>query len=185
LKTLFLTLLVAIFLFSIPAKADTVYTYTGLNFITGCTTCSITGSFAVAAPLAPDLNGTTCGPGIPAVPVCIPVIPDSFSFTDNGGITITSSTAAFDYFYVNTDDDGNITNWNIFMSLSPVGETSLATFRFFEALGDQSNDGSIPSPGTWSVPEPSSMLLLATGLLALVGLGLRRNPQTASDSVLS
>ena len=74
----------------------------------------------MAAPLAADLNGTTCGPGIPRGPGLYSGDPRLFLFLPTmSGITITSSNAAFDYFYVNTDDDGNITNWNIFMSLSP------------------------------------------------------------------
>lgn len=92
-RALCATLFMGLFLYSIPAKADSVYTYTGHNFDVGCTTCSISGWFAVAVPLAPDLDGSggctaDCTP---------PIIPDSFSFTDNGGVTITSLDAASYY----------------------------------------------------------------------------------------
>ncbi len=168
------------------ARADAVYTYTGNSFTeffgTSCPSrCQITGSFTLADPLAPNLNLFT-------------VTPLSFSFTDGVG-TVDSSNSAISpldcgpqkcatVFIVDTDASGNIVGWNniyssasfiMFSSTNPPGCNCVAV----DSTGDY-----VPSyfadvknnPGTWALtvtqvtPEPSTLCLLATGILGVGAL---------------
>jgi hypothetical protein len=180
LATRFGVVLGALALLAVVGKADTVYTYTGnpFNQFFGATCppeCNISGSFTVSTPLAPNLTSLFI------------FTPNSFSFTD-GIVTITQANATASAFEVITDSLGNITGWNneyfsgnflMFSSTNPPGcvgcsitdQSGVQPNVRFAAINN--------SAGTWSfvttpVPEPSSVLLLGTGLLALLCLGARK-----------
>jgi hypothetical protein len=169
-------------LFALPSKADSTYSYTGnaFNVFVGDAKCPpecrITGSFTVSAPL-PDNSELT-------------VSPTSFSFTSfNGGLpTLTQlSVTSIPFFLVVTGPDGSIIGWNIglespsyslfwgtappncppFMgtSCSVVDTSATDSTGAAYILGD---------PGTWSTPEPSSLIMLVTSMLGLIGFSMRR-----------
>ena len=118
-------------------------------------------------------------------------LPDSFNFTD-GFNTITSADydAPNSQFSFTTDGSGNVIAWAVYIA---NGDDSLAmfagTFNTTCALAtgslacDYTGSGTPPSPnfaydtqpGQWiDTPEPSSLLMAGTGLLGLLGMGLRR-----------
>jgi hypothetical protein len=83
--------------------------------------------------------------------------------------------------------NGNNTDETINETLNSSGYATAGGYSYNEGV----TNGGDALPGTWidettatNTPEPSSFLLLGTGLLALVGLGWRRNSQ-ASGSILS
>ena len=158
-----------------PAFANPVtYTYTGNLFtqfhFTFCNdlggTCSISGSFTVSSALGDNFSGG--------------VAPTSFAFTDGDNV-ITSTDVTLNYasFYVATNGSGAITSWAISLAdcidggcldLDTENDSTLVedlTFQF----PDPTYAENFGDPGTWSesaaTPEPSSLLLLATGLLGL------------------
>jgi len=178
-------------LLSLPAFADTTYTYTGNDF-TGAGTPytfsdSVTGWFTVASPLG-------------NIPILSRVDFISFSFTD-GVQTITNlnydeTTSAI---AVGTDSSGDITSWNIVAvpitnSAFDLVETRNLTVNNFLVVGDEGEfnlnipgggEGTnLSDPGTWTssssdpspstTPEPSTFALLGTGLLGLAGIARRR-----------
>lgn len=166
---------------STAALADTIYTYTGNPFTTtevgGIYTSSdfISGSFTVATPLAADSPYGA-------------ITPESFSFSD-GIQTFNSLSTSLAFFGVATDDTGNIVGWYISLSADDhVSNLNTSTGNVIgvadEAKIDQA--GTIDrvfvfnDPGTWTtsdpstVPEPSSLLLLGTGVIGAAGAMRRK-----------
>lgn len=164
---------------SIPAWADTIYTYTGNHFtmlnyapIQYSLSDSIDLSFDVASPLGANLSN-----GL--------VIPTSYTITD-GVETYDDVADPKSVFLITTNASGKIIFWNI--DLESKSFKDVFTFWDPEIVGEDGalgdfGDGAwnIYDPGTWSsattpsaTPEPSSLLLLGSGALGLVGIILRR-----------
>jgi len=135
-------------------------------------TCRITGSFTVTQPLAPNITLTPAQLGGSGS-----FTPDSFSFTD-GVTTFTNLNSTTSGFAVNTDANGNIVEWGIYMgnttlgpgiSLYYAGPTELTQEginvnsyqAYFQALGVVG--------GTWTVA--------AAAPAASVGISFPLNPQ--------
>jgi len=175
-------------------RADTVYSYAGNSFTQfggtdTCTpVCGITGNFTLAAPL-PDSDTVW-------YPTLLSTL--SYDFTDGSNVW-TNLNSTISQFSVETNAAGTIDEWDIIMTntsgaslytasvpyafsvyngvfneevgYSPNGEVGI-----FDSTSSGStsyaDNGSDPG-GTWTattVPEPSSFLLLGTGLLGLLAL---------------
>lgn len=187
-----------------PLRADTVYTYAGNTFTQSAGTdtcppqCSITGNFTLAAPL--PANDTVWYPTVLSTL--------SFDFTDGSNVW-TNLNSTVSQFSVETNAAGNIVEWDIIMTntsgaslytafvpdafsvnnglfieevgYSPNGEVGIFDSTSMGAA-NYADNGSDPG-GTWTtttVPETSSSLLLAAGLLGLLGLAARSKRRSRS-----
>ncbi|MGH9510709.1 MAG: hypothetical protein ACRD2U_01090 [Terriglobales bacterium] len=185
---------------AVPALADTVYTYSGNPFSNfsgtdacsaGIGECSLQGWFAVASPLAADLTNAA-------------ITPESFSFTDGGvtitNLTVNPDPAGPPVFDISTGPDGDISSWLIGFNNATYPQVYGAQYTAIctssngpqSCLGPgftagDSTDigvsfvGGTPgmasvanNPGTWTVPEPSSFLMIGSEMLAALGMLSRK-----------
>jgi hypothetical protein len=182
------------------ASADVTYTYTGpplsgpICYISGCDGPGFSGPVSVTftLPNALDRNlGTLNG-------ALFSFTPTTWSVSGGSGFTLTNLTCSGPQcgqtltpgFGVVTDASGKIIQWNIGANLGNAGfEESVSTANGVNGAGDGTAIFSFaPCPGcvagtTWSsstvnswsqpggtTPEPTSLLLLGTGLISAAAL---------------
>lgn len=185
-------IVVAGFMLLLPLSlsADTTYTYTGNDFdqFSGPDMDHnpngyygynnfVGGEFTVGSALAPDLMDAL-------------IVPESYSFTD-GTFTLSNSGGPT-YFppgiFIWTDASGDIAEWRV-----SIDTPGAATYQFvidtsnvpgsvfdegwYLASFDYFSGSVADDPGTWvaaQTPEPRSLILMGTGMLALLAAYRRR-----------
>ena len=181
--------------FSTSASAATFYSYVGKEFTTvtdstpplGATFSTgdfVAVSLEFASPLSPNLVDSD----VTALLLSFTAQAGTLELTDANAVLVEDLT-------VTTDGAGEIVGWvfNTFQPppyvvgqeygqiLTSSGTQDLALLRNCQTLFDSSCISSddrgnvLFDPGTWSlVPEPSTALLLATGLVGLAAQGRKR-----------
>ena len=152
-------------LLATPSFADTTYTYTGNTlFGNACNGCTVDGSFSVTAPLGSNFSAS--------------FQPESYSFSVDGFTFNNSNSSDNGGFYIMTNASGYITSWIIDLTNSSGAVFTADTFIggadiFTDNQGRKSTgDINVDNAGDWTpsgtaTPEPSSMLLLSSGLFGL------------------
>jgi hypothetical protein len=164
----------ALCLSSLAARADTVYvyTYTGQDFTSASapytTSDSVTGELTFSSPLGADLDFQQ-------------EIPVSYSFSD-GVDTLTQANSNLSFAELSTDSSGNISRYAYGMSTPGGPFISISSAQgddIGDSLVDEANtptSGAFTGPTTQvsATPEPSSFVLLGTGMLGVVGMVRKR-----------
>ncbi len=176
------------------AWASTIYSYTGNNFnqITNdiwlpvpgeyTTAMYVSGWFEVADPIAANESNMF-------------ITPLSYSFSDGRNTytnldSVLSTSADPDKFIVSTDGAGQIFNWSIGVESFGTGNLwtrnfALAVYDYgavepnwFSSTTQRDNAIVYDNPGVWtstsSVPEPSTLLLLGSGMVGLAMTRIRK-----------
>lgn len=164
-----------------PARADTIYTYTGNNFVDVMlpytTSNYLSAVLDFSTPLGPDHQYQQ-------------VTPDSFTLTGGVAGDIINADNGSASFWLQTDGSGNVNGWYIGGSSSVVPFTQTQYTRYDGAQFDYASSGGgsggvTDNAGQWvtsvsNVPEPSSLII---SVAALTGLWeLRRRLTSAARS---
>ena len=185
-------------MFTLPMMANTIYTYTGNSFTTvsGPYTTSdfVSGSVTLSSALGSNF-ASALGPGFSNTVTVV-----SFSFTDGVKTYTPLSPLNYIYFYFLTDPSGNIENWIVGLTdkngqeaidsinepTFTIDQGSLIDVPPYDFFGISRTSGSWtsvdsppipdpnPDPTPSPVPEPSTLALLGTGVLGMVGAMRRR-----------
>jgi len=178
-------------------RADTIYNYTGNPY----TTCD--GSYLVGSSCGPYALSitfdTTMSPAqlenLPYTDITATI--KSFSFTDGSGLSI-NQLDGFAYIAIQTNATGLITGWQAFGCINPPYDNCPSENSIYPNSGSPFDESITPldqpngspygygystilsprgwTPGVPSTPEPSTNLLLGTGLVGLLALatGVKR-----------
>lgn len=189
--TIFVTCGLLLMCLAAPAKADSVESYTGNAYTTvsvpssGYTTANfITATLTFANPLPADASLAYGFGGIGTATATDPLL----AFVISDGAATLNLSDGINIFLV-TGNQGQIVSWFVGACPAPCSsalniDTQFGLAAPFATLGtDGSTRGAsgtvlaynTDDPGKWTtVPEPSSLLMLGMGILALAGLSLTK-----------
>jgi hypothetical protein len=171
-------------LFALPMAADTTYTYTGTDFTYTTSSAaypySTSDYIAITLDLSAPLAANTSYILDPSY--ATPSTLDSWT-ASNGVNTFSSISPGFGFIELETDPSSNIEFWEIILFYEPssteYGIEAINSAGEFVEMGitDDSTGnygGESLTAGTWQetgapvVPEPASLLLLGSGVAALL-----------------